>query len=113
MRYLKAAGMVVATGIMALIGALVTPGVDSREWINIALAVAGAAAVFAAPNVPGASYTKSVLAVITAVLMLAVNMIAGGIDLSETLQMVLAALGAVGVYALPNEGGPVALPPGQ
>jgi hypothetical protein len=47
-----------------------------------------------------------VLAVLSAVLMLAVNLIADGITISEWLQLGVAALGALGVYAVPNSNQP-------
>src|SRR5690349_601238 len=101
--YAKAFAAIVATVISGVIAALSGDGVvDAQEWVNVALLAAGAAAVFAAPNVPGARYTKAVLAVLTAVLTLAVNLITGGLDLTEWLQLAIAALGALGVYAVPN-----------
>ena len=54
---------------------------------------------------PGAIYTKSALAVFTAVLTLAVNLLAdGSLQITEWLQLGIAALGALGVYAVPNAG---------
>jgi len=110
MQYLKMLAMVVATVLSGLVAALAVPPITSQEWINIAILGVGALGVFAAPNVPGANYTKIILAALAAVLTLAVNLIAGGLDLSEVLQLVLAALGAVGVYALGNERGPQTVP---
>lgn len=105
MNYGKALMAVLATLISGVIAALVGDQVvDTQEWVNVALLAAGAAGVFAAPNVPGARYTKSILAVVTAVLTLAVNLIAGGLDLVEWLQLAMAALGALGVYAVRNTG---------
>lgn len=103
MQYAKALAAVVATVLSGVIAALtgdqtISPG----EWINVAIMAAGALAVFTAPNVPGAPITKAVLAVVTAVLTLAVNLIAGGIDMTEWLQLGMAALGALGIYAVPN-----------
>lgn len=101
--YAKAGAAVVATILAAVAAALTGDAVvDATEWLNVAVLAVGALGVFAAPNVPGSSYTKSVLAVLSAVLVLAVNLIAGGIDLSEWIQLGLAALGALGVYSVPN-----------
>jgi hypothetical protein len=103
MNYAKALAAVVATVLSGVIAALAGDAViDLQEWVNVAILAAGALAVFTAPNVPGARYTKSALAVITAVLTLAVNLIAGGLDVTEWLQLGMAALGALGVYAVPN-----------
>lgn len=105
MNYAKALAAVITTGLSGIIAGLTGDGViDTAEWINVAILAAGAAAVFTAPNVPGARYTKSTLAVLTAVLTLAVNLIPGGMTLTEWLQLGMAALGALGVYAVPNRG---------
>jgi len=101
--YAKAGAAVVATILSAIAAALTGDSViDTTEWLNVAVLAVGALGVFAAPNVPGARYTKAVLAVLSAVLVLAVNLIADGIDLSEWIQLGLAGLGALGVFAVPN-----------
>lgn len=109
MNYAKAIAAVVATVLSGVIAALTGDGVVSTaEWINVAILAAGALAVFTAPNVPGARVTKAVLAVITAVLTLAVQLIGDGtLDMTEWLQLAMAALGALGVYAVPNSGSTV------
>lgn len=105
MTYAKALAAIVATVLSGVVAALTGDGaVDVQEWVNVVLLAAGAAAVFTAPNVPGARVTKAVLAVLTAVLTLAVNLITGGLDVTEWLQLGVAALGALGVYAVPNRG---------
>ena len=105
MNYAKAGAAVVATVLAGVIAALTGDGViGAVEWINVAIVGVGALAVFAAPNVPGARYTKAVLAVLSAVLVLLVNLITDGITVSEWLQLGMAALGALGVYAVPNQG---------
>lgn len=101
--YSKAAAAVLATVLSGLIAARTGDNtISPQEWVNIALLAVGACSVFAAPNVPGARYTKSVLAVLTAVLTLAANLILGGLDLTEWLQLAVAGLGALGVWAVPN-----------
>lgn len=106
MNYAKAIAAVVATILSGLVAALMDGTIDPTEWINVAILGVGALAVFAAPNVPGARYTKSVLAVLAAVLTLLVSLIPGGISLSDWLQIGVAALGALGVWAVPNSGQP-------
>lgn len=101
MKYAKLGAMVVATVLTALV-AYWGNGVDAQEWVNVAIAGVTAAGVFAAPNVPGAKYTKLVLAALGAVLAFLVTAIAGGVDSGELLQIVVLALGALGVYAVPN-----------
>lgn len=108
MNYAKALAAVVATVLSGVIAALTGDSViDTGEWINVTILAAGALAVFTAPNVPGATITKAALAVVTAVLTLAVSLIAGGLDVTEWLQLAMAALGALGVYAVPNSGSDV------
>lgn len=103
MDYRKAVAAVVATVLSAILAALTgDQSLSPVEWVNVAIAAVGAAAVFAAPNVPGARYTKSVLAVLAAVLVVLNSAITGGVTMEEWLQIGLAALGALGVYAVPN-----------
>lgn len=103
MNYAKALAAVLASGLSAAIVALTGDQAFSNvELINVAIAVVGAAAVFAGPNVPHSRFTKAILAVLTAVLTLAVNLIADGVTVSEWLQLAVAALSAVGVYAVRN-----------
>jgi hypothetical protein len=106
MQYGKALAAVVATVLSGVIAAVTGDGIiGPAEWINVAILAAGACAVFTAPNVPGARVTKAVLAVITAILTLAVQLIVdGSLDLVDWMQLGMAALGALGVYAVPNSG---------
>jgi hypothetical protein len=108
MNYAKAGAAVVATVLSAVIAALTGDAViGDVEWINIAIAGVGALAVFTGPNVPGARVTKAVLAVLSAVLVLLVNLIVDGVTISEWMQLGVAALGALGVYSVPNTGSAV------
>jgi hypothetical protein len=103
MNYTKAIAAVLAAAASAVVAALTGDAtVSTVEWINVAIATAGALSVFTAANIPGAEYSKSILAALTAALMLAVNLVDGGIDVSEWLQIGLAALGALGVFVVPN-----------
>lgn len=103
-KYSKFIAAVVATVLSAIVAALTGDGVVSAtEWVNVAIAAVGAAGVFAAPNVPGSRYTKSVLMALAAVLTLLASLIVGGLTGSEVMQLVIAGLGAVGVYAIPNK----------
>lgn len=110
MVYAKALVAVLMTIASAIVAGLSGDGVISpTEWINVAIAATTAAAVFTAPNVPGAPVTKAALASIMAVLTLAVNLIAGGVTVSEWLQLVVAGAGAMSVYLVPNK--PVVVTP--
>lgn len=103
-RYAKFAMGVVATVLTAVV-AFAGGGITDVEWVNVAIAGVGAASVFAAPNVPGARYTKSILAVLAAVLAFLTSAIIGGISPVEWGQIGILALGALGIYAVPNKGG--------
>ena len=103
-KYNKLIAIVVATILSAISAALFGDNIISpQEWVNVAILGVGAAGVFAAPNVPGAAYTKSILAVLAAVLTVLATVIIGGVGTAEVIQMVLAGLGALGVYAAPNK----------
>jgi hypothetical protein len=103
MNYGKSLAAVAAAIISAVIAALTgDQAVTASEWVNVILAGVAAAAVFTAPNVPGARYTKVVLAVAAAVGALLASFVTdGGVSGTEWLQLLLAGLGAVGVYAAP------------
>lgn len=104
-KYAKLIVQVLVTVATALVAALATGNVvDSAEWVNVAIVGVGALAVFAAPNIPGAAYTKSILAALAAVLTVLASAILDGIQITEVIQMLIAAAGAVGVYAVPNRG---------
>lgn len=104
MKYSKAIAAVVATVLAAIIAAMGGDGIISAvEWVNVAILGVGAASVFAAPNVPGARYTKAILAALTAALVVLTSAITGGVALVEWLQIAMAVLGALGVYAVPNK----------
>lgn len=102
-KYTKSIVQVIIT-VLAALAAVWTGGVTTVELVNVAIIGAGALSVFTAPNVPGAAYTKSILAAITAGLVVLASVITGGLVFPEVIQIVIAAAGAVGVYALPNEG---------
>lgn len=105
MNYAKALTAVVVTVLVAMSAAMAGNGeIDPVEWVNVAITGVGALAVFAAPNVPGARYTKSIIAVLTAVLVVLASVIVGGVTTVEIFQMVIAGAGAVGVFAVPNKG---------
>ena len=102
-KYAKFIAIAIATVLAAVSAALVGDSVISpQEWVNIAILGVGALGVFAAPNVPGSRYTKSILAVLTAVLTVLASVIVGGVGTVEIIQMILAGFGALGVYAIPN-----------
>lgn len=102
-RYAKFILAVMATIISGIVVSLTgDEEITTVEWVNISISGVGACAVFAAPNVPGAMYTKSILAVLTACLTLIASFISDGLTTSEWLQVAIAGMGAVGVWAVPN-----------
>lgn len=105
MKYAKLWCQILVTVLLAVIAALAGDNViSSVEWINVAIVGVGAAAVFTGPNIPGAAATKSILSVLAAVLVILTSAITDGIQSVEIMQMVVAALGALGVYVIPNRG---------
>lgn len=104
-KYAKAVVEVVIT-VLAALAVVWAGGVSAEEWVNVAIIGAGALGVFAAPNVPGAEYTKAILAATTAGLVVLASVITSGVGFPELVQIIIAAAGAVGVYAIPNKGVP-------
>jgi len=105
MKYAKLLMQVLVTVAVAVVAAMAGDNiVDSIEWVNVAIVGVGAAAVFAGPNIPGAAYTKFILAALAAVLAVLASAITDGIQTVELIQMLIAAAGAVGVWAVPNIG---------
>lgn len=103
MTYAKALAALLATILSGVVAAMTDGHVTTSEWINVAIAGVGVAAVWAGPNVPGARYTKAILAVLTAALTFLASAISDGVTTAEWLQVALAALAALGVWATPNK----------
>ena len=111
MNYAKALAAVAATVLSGIVAAMagghvITP----TEWVNIAIAGIGACGVFAAPNVSGAMYTKAIIAILTAVLTFISTVVGGCVTFSschiptaDWLQVAVIALGAIGIFAVPNK----------
>jgi uncharacterized membrane protein YqaE (UPF0057 family) len=103
MNYSKALSQVLATVLATVLAATVGGGLDTTGWINVVLAGIGAVSVALVPNlnVGVAKYSKSLITVLTVVLPILAVSLPGGLDSAEVIQLVLAGLGALGVYALP------------
>jgi hypothetical protein len=105
---MKAVAMVVATVLAAAVPLLAGGhGLSQIAIINLIIIGLGACSVYVAPNVVVvAPYTKAVLAALTAAATALATVLGSGgvtaVPVTEWLQIVLAALGAVGVYAVPN-----------
>lgn len=105
MNYAKAAAALAATVLSCVLAALTGDGsIDPTEWINVIIAGVGVVSVYVVPNVASgiAQYAKLAVSALTAVLVLAQSMISDGISGTEWIQLALAALGALGVVALPG-----------
>lgn len=101
-KYSKAVVAIVVSVIAAVVAAVGGGGFDAHSWVNVGLLLTSAAAVYVAPNVPGAQYTKVVLAGLGALVTALVSVHAGGFSTEELIQVALAVVGAVGVYQVKN-----------
>lgn len=110
--YMKFAAQVVATVIAAIIAALVDDQIDLQEWLNTGVLALGAVGVLGAGNLPSGvwRHTKAIVAAASAVLVLWQSLASGGMTSAEWMQLAVAALGAVGVFAVP---GPLVVPAGR
>lgn len=101
--YLKFIAQVVATVVAGIIAALGSDNhVTSSEWVNVAILALGAIAVLGAGNLPAGvwAHTKLIVSAATAVVVLLQSYITDGITGQEWLQLLMGALGAIGVFAV-------------
>ena len=104
-KYLKFAAQVVATVLAALYPALSDGSFTADEQINCLLIGLGAVGVLGAGNLPEGvwKYTKAIVSVATAVFTLLAALITDGqLTNPEIVQLVIAGLGALGVYQVPG-----------
>lgn len=103
MKYAKGLAAVVAAVLVALGASMTGDNIISQvEWVNVAIAAVTAVGVFAVANVPGAKYSKGIIAFLGAGLVVLQSAIVGGVTYTEWIQIALAALGAIGVVGLKN-----------
>lgn len=101
--YLKTIVHVLAAVLTAVLPLIfVDHALTNSEWVNVAIVAVGAVGVYFGPNLPGAAYTKGILAALTAALTVLQSAITGGVNHAELIQIVVAALGALGVLGVPN-----------
>lgn len=102
--YLKFGAQVLATVLAALATALFGDNrITTNEGVNILILALGSIAVLGAGNLPAGvwSYTKSIVAAATAAaVVLESALLTSGVSPTEWVQIILAALGAVGVFAV-------------
>lgn len=90
---------------VAAVAAVVTDDVVTDvEKIQVGIAVATAASVWIAANVPTMPAAKTAVAVVLAVLTLAVGLITDGMQAADWWLLAVAGLTAAGVFATPNAG---------
>ena len=111
--YRKSIAMVVFAVIGAIIAQVADGKITTVEWVYIAITGVTAAQVFAAPNVPGARYTKTIIAGLGTILSFLVGALDGGISAPEWAQILSIAAGTVFVFLVPNEPLPGGLSPSQ
>lgn len=92
--------------IAALIVPLVTDDhqLNTLEWFNLGLGIVGAISTYVVPNLDTTvgRYAKQVVAGLVAALTLLPTLTADGVTFGEWLQVIVIALGAAGVIALPG-----------
>jgi hypothetical protein len=107
MTVLKAVVQALFTVLAAAIPAMSAGPMDRNAWINVIILGAGAVMVYNAANIPGWNYAKLIASAVTAVAVLLVSFLDGGLTHVEILQLAMAGAAAIGVYALPNAGATV------
>jgi hypothetical protein len=104
MQYAKSVLQVVATMASAAVVFLATGTAwTAANTLNVILAGVMAVGVLYVPNTANAPVAKMVVSLLSAVLALAATFVVGGFTTSEILQLVVAGLGALGVYGVRND----------
>lgn len=102
MSIVKSVVQLLMTVLAAVIPALAEGPMTFENWINVVILGAGAVMVYNAANLPGWEYAKLIASAVSAVAVLLVSAMQGGISPAEWIQMALAAAAALGVGAIPN-----------
>jgi hypothetical protein len=107
--YKKFFSMLLATVLAAIAPALTDNTFSVTEIFNVLAVALGAVGVLGAGNLPAGvwAYMKGYVAAASAIVVFASSALTDGWTNAETIQAILAGLGAVGVIALP---GPVVAP---
>lgn len=101
-RYGKAAVAIAAAGLTVAYGALSGDRhIDPDEGVQIAIATTTAVMVYLVPLMPRYRWVKTATAAVLAALQVLTTVILGGLDQSEWIALVLAALTVLGVGAAP------------
>jgi hypothetical protein len=104
-RYGKALVAVVVAALTVAASAVSDGHVDAGEGVQIAIAAATGVSVWLVPNLPsaGAGATKTVIAVLLAVLNAATAYIVGGLDTGEIINLVIAGAGVLLIGVAPAQ----------
>lgn len=108
MSYAKTLVALAVAGLTVLASALTDGYISTGEGVQIAVAVTTATSVYLVPNVPQWPWLKTAIAAVLAALNLATTLITDGLSSAEMVNLVLAALGVLMVYAWPNRPDPAA-----
>ena len=102
--YSKAITYIAMAALTFLVTALTDNVLSVDEILNLVVIVLGAVGVYLIPNFPEgfAKIAKTGVAFLTAAVVAALSFLTGGIEVTEWLQIVLAAFAAVGVFIIPN-----------
>lgn len=113
--YAKSIVMVIAAGIGILTAALSDGKVTPVEFVNIGISIVAAIGAYLIPNLSAGvgSYAKSIVAFAGAALAALATIVAsatsfGQVTPSDWLNVLLAALAAVGLFIVPNSPKPLA-----
>lgn len=107
--YLPSIGMAVAAVLSVFVASTSDNRLSADEVANLVLAALGAIVTFIVPRLQGVQWLKPAVAAVTAALQFAVSVWADGITMNEWAQIILTALGALGVLAT-NTQVPLTLP---
>ncbi|UDL15952.1 membrane protein [Microbacterium phage Pumpernickel] len=102
--YAKAITYIAMAALTFLVTALTDNALSTEEILNLVVIVLGAVGVYLVPNFPEgfAKIAKTGIAFLTAGVVAALSFLTGGIEVTEWLQIIIAAFAAVGVYIIPN-----------
>jgi hypothetical protein len=101
--YVKSIIAVIVAVLSAVPAVMADDVITNSEWINVALLTVNAAMVFAAPNVPGAKYTKAILSLLVTLLTVATSVLTNyTVSYEELAQILLALAATAGVFGFKN-----------
>lgn len=83
-------------------------GVEASEWVTVVIQGFTLLTIWLTANVPGFDKAKAWVSATMLILNMLVTLIVGGLTGNEISQLVIAFLGAVGVFAVPGPVHPVA-----